>query len=64
MLTVTGSCDLTDLEAELHELRESLLTAEIARADEIAAAHPRHRRSVVSQGIASMSASTYPSEVV
>ena len=37
--------ELAALEIELLHLREALLNAEAAHADEIAAAHPRHRRS-------------------
>jgi pyruvate kinase len=45
MLATSGSCDLTALEADVRQLRSHLLTAEAARAHEIAAAHPLHRRS-------------------
>jgi pyruvate kinase len=45
VLAISGSCDLTALEAEVRDLRDCLVAAELAHADEIAAAHPLHRRS-------------------
>jgi pyruvate kinase len=45
VLAVSRSSDLTALEAEVRDLRECLLAAEVTRAEEIAAAHPLHRRS-------------------
>ncbi len=47
MLAISISCDLSALEAEVRDLRESLLTAEKVRSAEIAAVHPVHRRSAV-----------------
>jgi pyruvate kinase len=45
VLTISSSYDLIALEAQVRELRDALLAAEVARADEISAAHPSHRRS-------------------
>jgi pyruvate kinase len=45
VLAISGSCDLTALEADVRHLRDCLVAAELAHADEIAAAHPLHRRS-------------------
>jgi pyruvate kinase len=45
VLALNDSYDLIALAGQLGELRDSLLAAEVARADEIAAAHPSHRRS-------------------
>jgi pyruvate kinase len=45
VLDIDGSPDLTALEARVRALRDALLAAEVARANEIAATHPSHRRS-------------------
>lgn len=45
MLAIDGSPDLIALEGRVRALRDALVAAEVARADEIAATHPTHRRS-------------------
>lgn len=45
MLAIDDSYDLTSLMRQVSELRDALLSAEAARALEIAAVHPSHRRS-------------------
>ncbi len=42
---VGRSRDLRELETQVRDLRDALVAAEVTRADEIEAAHPRHRRS-------------------
>jgi pyruvate kinase len=45
VLALDGSYDLIALAEQVRELRDALLSAEVARSAEIARAHPSHRRS-------------------